>query len=1185
MAAEEVHVVEEQAEEVKKNEEKKIKSVVDYFSHITKPDEKQRIKNGTQLIKYLSRDEKEENDSKYALNRLIRGLGATKNTARIGFYTALTTLLQTVEFNVEEILEISDKQIKNNANNSKSEAADISLGLILLSGAVLRSGMFLKISQEHQQTFINNLIICGNKKSYLGLISYTFLAEALQVVNKHEVEEVILPALKPEMTKPLSDLNLNHLYFLLKLQESYPKLFKKFVKNVSDCTDILSDVEGFVEILLGILPIHNILLHPVYEFAAKKVAVSSHAADFITQIDRSLIVKPTLIRHNAASMLLRLLAENLEDKTLLPTLLTKKFMSITITYLKKLGFKKEEDLQQSILKFLTSLTKAVNGENVATETKLEVINKLIFYPGSFMIEKLTKSKILQYITLTLDEDGVKKLCTVYSDVLLAKKIKQKNDNETEDWFNVDRVYAAQLIVKLLSHHSVKTCLEWKHEQLKMLMNISLFNGVGTQLAVPLKDIFFRALDIKLAKLDDLKSMLSILIHEIDGKLNESNYETEMCAPFSKEDFDLWKKGVDAVTKMENKTKKTHLNPVFHILFAQMSLQMFNDVKLAKDSLQELFECHARIKKAKKSKGENGDEEEIEWIEVVVDLFLNLLSHNSHLLRSIIGCVFPHLCKHLTASAIHQILSVLDPKDDFNPLGDDDSESDDSDEDENEEDEGKERPEDEEDSSLSDNDDYEETVNDRLRQAVREALGTNGAITDDESVDLDHMDDKECDKLNATLGAAFKQFKPPVENKKNKKQSKDDETLTHFRVRALDLISIYLDSDVSMILCLEIMLPLLQVLEYSIKSPHQKPLEDRVKVCLRKLTNLKKFGNVEEVTEDTLAKLLESFLDKGTKNTIMIHEMGDKISNCCIFIVRCMQFLGSQHAWKRIQSILNKALDNFFVMRECLTPIILFKNIMKLCWEGNAKFLPKIAKYAFDESMRPFRKSQALELLIIFYMNHRLLKDKQDAIKGKISKVEATIVEESLKIFKAGGAKDKFIINLFTLLRVMKTSPIKSEDINWTEIGEAVRDYRAGVNLKSVTKKSFNKLCQALNISHVVEMKETVVSINDNGEKAEDENKEKKRKKKHNLDELKEKKMSKHLRLEAESAGLNGHFSMLEEVEVPDEEENEGSNDGSSSNDDDDEKEEVEPEPVKINGSKKRSHGDTNKSPKKKMKKK
>lgn len=125
-----------------------------------------------------------------------------------------------------------------------------------------------------------------------------------------------------------------------------------------------------------------------------------------------------------------------------------------------------------------------------------------------------------------------------------------------------------------------------------------------------------------------------------------------------------------------------------------------------------------------------------------------------------------------------------------------------------------------------------------------------------------MDEEEGKRIDKALAEAFRSIKG-ASSKKSKSQSKADKTLTHFRVRVLDLIETYVDSEhASLEATLEIMVPLLQTLEFSIKEQYQQPLERRLRGCLNKLTKMKKFANTQNVTEESLVELLKSFLDKG-----------------------------------------------------------------------------------------------------------------------------------------------------------------------------------------------------------------------------------------------------------------------------------------------------------------------------------
>lgn len=154
-----------------------------------------------------------------------------------------------------------------------------------------------------------------------------------------------------------------------------------------------------------------------------------------------------------------------------------------------------------------------------------------------------------------------------------------------------------------------------------------------------------------------------------------------------------------------------------------------------------------------------------------------------------------------------------------------------------------------------NEDEDETVTDRLRMAVRQALGDASVQTDDEDIDVNEIDEEQGKRLDKSLAAAFRILRENRQSR-SKKQEKSAQALTHFRVRVIDLLETYLECDPSMGVVLDMVLPLFTLLEYCIKDPHQKPLQDRVRSCLKKLSGVKKFKDTNNVDEQLLTVILK-----------------------------------------------------------------------------------------------------------------------------------------------------------------------------------------------------------------------------------------------------------------------------------------------------------------------------------------
>lgn len=162
---------------------------------------------------------------------------------------------------------------------------------------------------------------------------------------------------------------------------------------------------------------------------------------------------------------------------------------------------------------------------------------------------------------------------------------------------------------------------------------------------------------------------------------------------------------------------------------------------------------------------------------------------------------------------------------------------------------------------NEDEDEDETVTDKLRMALRQALGDAAMQTDDEDVDVDQIDEEEGKRLDESLAAAFKIIR---ENRqaRSKKQGKMSQTLMHFRARVIDLLCIYLDTCPSMAITLDMIVPLFALLEFCIKDPHQEPLTHKIRACLKKLSTVKKFKDTMDVDDTLLTTVLKVIMYSG-----------------------------------------------------------------------------------------------------------------------------------------------------------------------------------------------------------------------------------------------------------------------------------------------------------------------------------
>lgn len=166
-------------------------------------------------------------------------------------------------------------------------------------------------------------------------------------------------------------------------------------------------------------------------------------------------------------------------------------------------------------------------------------------------------------------------------------------------------------------------------------------------------------------------------------------------------------------------------------------------------------------------------------------------------------------------------------------------------------------------------DEDNTLTDRLRIAVQRALGNAVTRSDEEDIDVDQISDNEAKQLDKSLAAAFKILRVNRQGR-NKKQTETDQALTHFRVRVIDLLDIYIETCPSMAIIVDMLVPLFSLLEFCIKDPHQKPLEHRIRACLKKLAAIKKFNDTTHVDDNLLTTVLKVIIWIKYKNSCSIN---------------------------------------------------------------------------------------------------------------------------------------------------------------------------------------------------------------------------------------------------------------------------------------------------------------------------
>ncbi|KAI8619328.1 DNA polymerase phi-domain-containing protein [Chytriomyces sp. MP71] len=320
---------------------------------------------------------------------------------------------------------------------------------------------------------------------------------------------------------------------------------------------------------------------------------------------------------------------------------------------------------------------------------------------------------------------------------------------------------------------------------------------------------------------------------------------------------------------------------FELLFAHVLLQVYTEPVDAVNILNELKSCSDLVftdnqppvstpnKKRKANEVEDEDEEETpNPIDVIVDILLSFLAKPSALFRGVVENVFRVFCPVLTSSGLDLIFDILKAKSGvagaeelFEQEGEnvDDEDGDDDDVveiDAPEPDEGDDDDEDEDqddDDEDDDEDDMEEDV-DEFRNKVKAALGgmiVDGAAEEDETEPaMQGVDNQEGDALGDDDMEAFDDKLAEIfrERKKLKMEKRDaKQQVLHFKLRAVDLLEIFIRKQPSNPLILHLIIPSLHVILDSGDTEDSRELFNKmVNLVKSKLSNIKEFPKIASV---------------------------------------------------------------------------------------------------------------------------------------------------------------------------------------------------------------------------------------------------------------------------------------------------------------------------------------------------
>lgn len=173
----------------------------------------------------------------------------------------------------------------------------------------------------------------------------------------------------------------------------------------------------------------------------------------------------------------------------LPELISRNFFKLFMDWFKglqtasKIRSKRDNEDDNKIMikkqkELLNALAKALKSDQVEDSIRVEILQKLLFNPGEMNFTEITGTTVVKSIISDLKKDGVKKMAKLFKGVLLNTSKKFLKENVERNWYNNERVKAAELLSYLVSHEAIKDDTEFKLTYMKLLMCFGFFKIGG-----------------------------------------------------------------------------------------------------------------------------------------------------------------------------------------------------------------------------------------------------------------------------------------------------------------------------------------------------------------------------------------------------------------------------------------------------------------------------------------------------------------------------------------------------------------------------------------------------------------------------------------------------------------------------------------------------------------------------------
>ncbi|XP_034033371.1 myb-binding protein 1A-like protein isoform X3 [Thalassophryne amazonica] len=1001
---------------------------LDLFWDIAKPDQEVRLKAVEDLIRYLRTSSKDD-EMDYTLKRLVDGLAHTREAARPGFSLALGQVLGAFEdLSLQTTLDrIKDKH--NLQTVKKKRVRNAMFGNLFGVLALHQSGRLFK-EPPVVLGCVQLLQSLSQHRQHLKDLPSKTMMDILSEIPEEVFEEVLLEALQTDLASAFR--TPEQLHLLLVALQRFPHTLKpKKLKKLLGTSTIINmdNIPKLTEVLK--MAAHSVKKDCILPPVAMDLLKLSLKEDSFQLFWNKAITEGMLKEAPGPTRYLgmRLLGAALPLLSLdqLKQVLTGDVMRLygehVVSAQKAERFRLAPEMDTYVSDFLQSCPDpdkqlaVMVGFSSLTNQGYPVVSpawKVVQYTQLRALQLYVEWLKIMFLQPRLDQ-------LLDFSTRRQKDHQEACEGEQKAVFRL-RKWIIDRLCSIIDNHQVK-----KDQDLVMgVSRFVLFHTFFTakkkltdvpetegQLSVPLGDdtrgVLASSFFGLLLSLDHLpltedaaaaavhpKRMLGAtgdgtmwlyhLAQYADVLLNQPK-SCHSCQPFTCEQTHAWTSMLQSVRSLQA-VKKAAGSRAFQQLFLLLGLHLFKAPEELLDTMKDLHRCldKAQEKKSEK-KQEVGQEEEPEWVEVMVDTLLSLLSLPSRHIRLVCKTVFSSICPDITEAALGAIMDVLDPEKDEEEsavvVTDDgvahrnQSDSEGDPDDEMEDDDKSEDDSDGDDEAL-------EEVDQSFRLDLMKVLQQKNTLaTSGDSSSDDELDDEAMMELDKSLAMLFSEQKKKNQDKKDKKSKlhKKKMLVRNFKMKVLDLVEVFVARQAGSPLVLSLVEPLLTIIDRGMSSDNDQLEQDFLRrvadILSNKLYRSKVYCRTIGDRQGALHDLVEKLMAKGRQlsdSSVCLYYFSG-----CLYLMkvlrgapaadnkdqqttdRVLQFMGNMDE-ERVSAVFREALKSFLSRRRSPLTTQMFTDLFSRFPVVCVKVLDMAVEHV-TSGVRPHQQSQACVLVL------------------------------------------------------------------------------------------------------------------------------------------------------------------------------------------------------------------------------